>query len=162
MTLGAAADGSIVYNCVFRDSAANKDLLVGISVTAACDNLTIVGCDFRTTAAAGSNNAILTGAVTNLNIIGNFIYGKYATGGILGTAALTSSIISENIIVNAEAEIAIALHTSSTGILARNLLGGTTSMAAALTGDNAMWCFENYISGEIAKSGLINPAVDGD
>jgi len=163
MTLGAEADGSIIYNCTFRDSAANKDLLVAISVTAACDNLKIIGCDFKTTAAAGSNNAILSAAVTGLEIRGCNIFGKYATGAILTSAALTEAMIMDNVIVNSEAAIAIALDgTTSTGILARNFLGGGTSIGAALTGDNAMWCFENYISGEADKSGLLNPAVDGD
>jgi hypothetical protein len=162
LTLGAAADGSVVRNCVFRDSAANKDLLVGISVTSACDNAKILFNDFATTAAAGSNNAILSAAVTGLEIRGNTIFGAYATGGILTSAVLTRALIVDNMIMN-EAAIAIALNgTTSTGILARNFLGGTTSIAAALTGDNAMWAFENYVSGAAAASGLLNPAVDGD
>lgn len=163
LTLSATSDGSIVNGCTFRDSAASKDYLVGISVAAAAANVKLIGNDFRTTAAAGSNNAILSAANTNLDIIGNTIYGKFATGAILTSGVLTSAMITDNIVINAEAAIAIALNgTTSTGVLARNFLGGTTSMADALTGDNAMWCFENYASGAAAKSGLINPAADAD
>lgn len=162
LTLGALADGSVVDHCVFRDSAANKEFLVGISVTAACDNAKILYNNFQTTAAAGTNNAILTAAVTDLEIVGNVAFGKFATGALLGSAALTGATITDNIFINAEAAIAIALNTSSTGVLARNFLGGTTSIAAALTGDNAMWCFENYVSGAAAVSGILNPAGDAD
>lgn len=162
VTLAATSDGSIVEDCVFRDSAANKEFLVCISVIAAANGCKILRNDFRTTAAAGTNNAILTAAVTDLQVIGNTAHGKYATGVMLGSAALVYALIADNIFVNAEAAIGIALHTSSTGVLARNCLGGTTSIAAALTGDNAMWCFENYVSGAVAASGLIDPAVDGD
>lgn len=161
MTLSATSDGAIIKNCEFRDSAANKDFLVGISVAAAGDGVTLYGNDFRTTAAATTNNAILSAAVTDLNIVGNVIFGKFATGAVLTSGVLTRSVIAQNIIINAEAAIAIALNgTTSTGVLAGNFLTGTTSQAAALTGDNAMFCFENYINDTAGSSGLLNPAVD--
>lgn len=161
LTLAATCDGTIVKGCEFRDSAANKDFLVGISVAAAADNIKLISNDFRTTAAAGGNNAILSAAVTDLNIIGNHIFGKFATGAILTSGVLTRCLISDNIVINAEQAIAIALSgTTSTGVLARNFLTGTTSQAAALTGDNALFCFENYINDTAGSSGLLNPAVD--
>jgi len=163
LTMAATSDNTIVEKCVFRDSAANKEQLVGISVAAAAHGVTIRDCDFRTTLAAGGNNAILSAAVTDLNIERNFIYGKFATGGILTSGVLTRAKITDNIVVNAEEAIAIALSgTTSTGVLARNFLGGTTSIAAALTGDNAMWCYENYVTGAPAASGLLNPTADAD
>ena len=162
LTLNAQAGGSIIDNCVFRDTAANKDYLVGIQVTTPNDVRVLHNC-FKTTAEAGGNNAILSAANTGLEIIGNNIYGKFATGGILTSAPLVRAVIADNIVVNAEAAIAIALNgTTSTGILARNLLGGTTSIAAALTGEDAMWCFENYVTGEAGASGIIDPTVDAD
>jgi len=163
VTMAATSDGSEVIGCTFRDSAADKDYLVGISVAALAPDVKIIGNDFRTTVSAGGNNAILSTANTNLDIIGNTIYGKFATGGVLTSGVLVSSMITDNIIVNAESAIAIALNgTTSTGVLARNFLGGTTSIAAALTGDDAMWCFENYISGAAGASGLLDPTADGD
>ncbi len=82
---------------------------------------------------------------------------------MLTSGVLTRGKIIGNKIINAEAAIAIALNgNTSTGILANNFLGGTTSMAAALTGDEAIWCFENYISGAGGASGVISPAVDAD
>ena len=163
ITMGAASDGSIVERCVFRDTAADKEMLVGISVAALAVGVKLLYNDFKTTAAAGGNNAILSAANTDLQVIGNTAYGKFATGAMLTSGVLTQATITDNIFVNAEAAIAIALNgTTSTGILARNMLGGTTSIAAALTGDDAMWCFENYVTGAAAASGALNPDVDAD
>lgn len=163
ITMAATSDRSIIENCEFRDSAADEELLVGISVAAAAHGVKILNNDFRTTVAAGSNNAILSAAVTDLNVVNNVAYGKFATGAMLTSGVLTRAVITGNTLVNAEAAIGIALSgTTSTGVLAKNLLGGTTSIAAALTGENAMWCFENYITGEAAKSGKLDPVADAD
>jgi hypothetical protein len=166
LTVSAAADGFVLDNCVFRDNAANLDMLVMVSVAAAAQYVNIENCTFLTTIAAGGNNAILlVGANTGLVIQGNTAYGKFATGCLLGSAAAqVQAVIRGNTFVNAEAAIAIALHTSSTGILANNNLGGATStIAAVLTGDNAMWCFENYIADVVARSGDLDPnGVDND
>ncbi|MBW2632374.1 MAG: hypothetical protein JRC90_11595 [Deltaproteobacteria bacterium] len=163
ITITATGDRSIIEQCEFRDSAAAKELLVGVSVAAAAHGVKILKNDFRTTLAAGSNNAILAAAVTDLDVRGNIAYGKFATGVMLTSGVLTRAVITDNSFVNAEAAIGIALNgTSSTGILAKNFLGGTTSIAAALTGENTMWCFENYITGAAAASGLLDPAADSD
>lgn len=163
ITMAATSDRSIIASCEFRDSAANKELLVGISVAEAANGIKILNNDFRTTAAAGSNNAILSAAVTDLEVRNNVAHGKFATGAMLTSGVLTRAMIMDNTLVNAEAAIAIALSgTTSTGVLARNLLGGTTSIAAALTGENAMWCFENYITGAAGASGKLDPAADAD
>jgi hypothetical protein len=163
LTLAAAADNSVVYDCLFRDSAADKETLVFISVASGNVGSKIINNDIYTTAAAGGNNAInLVSGNTNTVIANNTIYGKFATGGILGSAACLGIIIEGNRIVNAEAAIAIALHANSTGILAKNYLGGNTSIAAALAGETKMWCFENYVTGDDGASGVLDPAVDSD
>lgn len=163
VTMTAASDNSIVENCVFRDSADDEEMLVGISVAAAANGVKLIDNDFKTTLAAGGNNAILSAAVTDLEVRGNVAYGKFATGAMLTSGVLTRATIADNIFVNAEAAIGIALNgTTSTGILARNFLGGTTSIADALTGENAMWCFENYITGAAAASGILDPGEDTD
>jgi hypothetical protein len=165
VTVAATADGFIFDNNVMRDNAANLDFLVMLSVAANAQECKILNNTFLTTAAAGGNNAILlVGANIGTVIKGNFAYGKYATGCLLNGAAQVNALITDNIFINSEAVIAIALHTSSTGVLARNFLGsgGTTSIANTLTGDNTMFCFENYVTGAVAASGLLNPAADSD
>lgn len=163
LTMSATSDNSIVEACTFRDSGAALELLVGISVAAAAHGVKLRGNNFRTTVAAGSTNAILAAAVTDLEVTGNSVYGKYSAGAMLSSGVLTRATITDNFLVNAEAAIGLALNgTTSTGILARNMIGGTTSIAAALTGDNAMWCFDNKVTGAAAASGLLDPAADGD
>jgi hypothetical protein len=161
ITPSAASDGLIIDNNVFKDNAANLEYLVAITLLAATPNVQIIGNKFYTTAAGGTNNAILSAANTGLVIKDNFAFGKFATGVVLSSAPLVQAEIIGNTLINAEAAIAIALNgTTSTGILASNFLTGTTSQAAALTGDNAMFCFENYINDTAGSSGLLNPAVD--
>jgi hypothetical protein len=59
--------------------------------------------------------------------------------------------------------IAYAGKAETTGIFARNLWGAnTTSIAAAVTGTDAMYCWENYTTGALNASGIIDPAVDAD
>lgn len=160
VTMAATSDGSVVQNCVFRDSADDEELLVGVSVAAAAVGNKILYNDFKTTASGGSANAILSAANTDLQVIGNTAFGAYSTGAMLTSGVLTQATIKDNIFVNSAA-IGIALNgTTSTGILARNLLGGTTSMAAALTGEDAMVVFENYVTGDVAASGVLDPGVD--
>jgi len=164
VTIAATADGAMVDNCFFRDNATNLEYLVGISIAAAAQRVQIIDNKFYTTAAGGTNNAILlAGANTGLVIKGNVAFGKFATGCLLGSAAAQVQIrIEDNTFVNAEAAVAIAIHTSSTGIACRNRLGGTTSIAAAWTGTDALWCFENYVTGAVNASGLLDPGADSD
>ena len=164
VTLGASADGSIIDNCVFADSGAALDALVNITVTADCDNIQILNNKFSATATATSDNAILlAGGSDNSVISGNTIYGTYTDGGILASAAASTNLTITDNIVGCIDAIAYAGHSSTTGLFARNLLGAnTTSIAAALTGVDAMFCYENYVTGALGASGIIYPAVDAD
>ena len=164
ITIGASADGTIIEDCDIRDgNAANLEMVIGISVAANADDIVIRNCNFSTVPAGGCANAIVfAGGCDRAIIEGNTAYGTYSAGVMLAsTAASLECIIRNNTFVN-EGAVALALHASSTGILSGNYFGGTTSMAAALTGDTLMWCFENYISGVAAASGVINPAVDSE
>jgi len=161
----AAVTGVTIEDCIIRDGTTNaKELVIGISVTANADDIVIRNNTFSTWAGGDCANAIkFAGGCDRAQIVNNTAFGKYTAGCLLASGAVSyEMVIKDNVFVNAEAAVAIALNTSCTGILSGNHLGGTTSMAAALTGDNAMWCFENYISGAVAVSGVINPAVDSE
>lgn len=158
----ADVDAVTIENCDIRDgNAANLELVIGISVAANADDIIIKNNTFSTWAGGGCANAIsFLGGCDRAQIIGNTAFGKYSTGCLLTAAASYCIVIKDNVFVNAEAPIAIALHTSTEGILSGNHLGGATStVAAVLTGDNMMWCFENYILDEYANSGLLNPTA---
>ena len=164
ITLGALADGAVITNCLFTDGANNKELLVNLSVTADCDNIIIANNRFTALATANTTNAILlAGGSDNSVIAGNFIYGTYTTGGVLASAAASVNLTVVDNVIGCIDAIAYDSHSSTTGLFARNLLGANaTSIAAALTGTEAMFCWENYVTGALNASGIIIPAVDSD
>jgi len=160
----ATADGLIVDNCIFADGGAAKELVIAINVTADCDNIRLINNQFSSSATSNTTNAIvLAGGSDNSVIAGNSIYGTYTAGGILASAAASINLTVTDNIVGAIDAIAYAGNASTTGLFARNLLGAnTTSIAAALTGVDAMYCWENYVTGALGASGIIYPAVDAD
>lgn len=90
LTMSAAADGSIVSNCIFRDGAAAEEMVIAINVVADCDNIQLIGNTFSTVAAGGCANAIvLAGGSDNSVIAGNTVYGTYSAGALLASAALS-------------------------------------------------------------------------
>ena len=164
VTIAATADGCIVDNCIIRDNGATLDMTVMLSIAAAANEVKLIGNNFIANVLAGGNNAILlVGANTNILISGNVSSGKYATGNLLGSAAAqVNATIVGNIFANADGAAALTLNTASTGMLADNYLGGKTSIATTLVGDDAMWCFNNQVSGDVAASGAVDPAADTD
>ena len=163
LTISAAADGFVVDNCVFRDGAAAEEMVIGINVAANADTGVIANNRFSTYAAGGCANAIvLAGGSDDTIVAGNIANGTYSAGAFLATAAASRNLtLLNNTFCNQDA-IAVDLHTSTTGILRGNCLAGTTSIAATLTDVDAMWLFENYVSGEDNKSGLLDPTADSD
>ena len=159
----ALADGLQIDNCIFADGAAAKELVIGINLAADCDNCIIENNRFSTVPSGGCANAIvLAGGSDNSIIRDNIANGTYSAGAFLATAAASINLtLLGNIFCN-QGAIAVDLHTSTTGIMAKNYLAGTTSIAAVLTDVDGMWLFENYASGEDNKSGLLDPAADGD
>ena len=137
-------------------------MLVSISLAAVCTDVTISNCFFQMP--AGPTNAILcVGGAADLHVIGNVAIGNFSGGCLLASAATSLRVvITDNIFVNLSSAVGIALNASTNGVLARNMLKGATSIAATLTGEDAMACFENYITGAVAASGLLDPAADAD
>jgi hypothetical protein len=161
LTISAAADGFVVDNCIFRDGAAAEEMVIGINVAADSDNGKLINNTFSTVASGGCASAItLAGGSDNTVISGNVAYGTYSVAALdASTAASLNTIIQNNVFCN-EGAAAVELHGSTTGILTENYIGGTTSLAAALTGDTAIFCFENYCNGNVGESGTLSPAVE--
>ncbi len=164
ITASAAADGLRVENCVLRDGAAAEELVIGISIAAACDNVRIENNYFSTVPAGGCTNAILlVGASDNSVIKGNVVYGTYSTGMLLASGAASVNLtVKDNTFATVSAAVGVAFNAATTGIFSGNYVGTATTIAGSLTGENAMYCFENYITGAAAASGIIDPAVDSD
>jgi hypothetical protein len=160
----ADADGLVVDNCIFTDGGAALELVIAINVTADCDNIRLINNRFNSTAASDTTNAIvLAGGSDNSVISGNTIYGTYTAGGVLASAAASINLTVTDNVIGAIDAIGWDSHASTTGVFARNLIGAnTTSIAAALTGLDAMFCWENYVTGALNASGIIIPAIDAD
>jgi len=163
ITAAAGADGLVVDGCYFRDGAAAEELVIGISIATTCSDVQVKNCYFSTYAAGGCANAILLAGSSDDSIFENNIAnGTYLTGAFLATAAASRNLtLIGNTFCN-QGVIAVDLNAATTGIMKNNYLAGTTSIAAALTDVDAMWLFENYVSGEDNKSGLLDPVADGD
>lgn len=162
ITLSATSDGAIIEDCEFRDGGTDiLELVDAIAIAANCDDVVIRNNIFSTVPAGGCASAIvLAGGSDRIVIEGNIAQGTYSAAALsAATAASTEMIIRNNIFTNQGAATLI-LHTNCTGIYARNLVAGTTSIAAAVTGNEEMWPFENYVTGEDNKSGLLDPGAD--
>ena len=163
ITASADADGLEVDDCWFTDGGAALELVIGVLLAAACDNVYIHDNQFHTVAGGGCASAIsFAGASDKSRIINNYIAGDYSVAGIDGaTAAGTKMLIVDNVVDNldAAAGLAIGLNAGTTGALRGNIThggkDGTSPIAAA-----GCVVGENYGSNAEGASGLIKPAVD--
>ena len=158
------ATSCTIENCEIRDgNAAALEMVIGISVAADMDDIVIRNNVFSTVPSGGCASAVtFAGGSDRCRLIGNVAQGTYSAAAFsLATAASTEMIIKGNILTNQGAATLI-LHASCTGVVSDNRVAGTTSMAAAMTGYDLMFLWENYVVGEDAKSGAIIPAIDSE
>lgn len=160
LTLTATSDGATIQNCTFRSGLGGSlELVNAITIAAACNNVEVRNCNFFTEAGDAATAIVTAGASNNLKLIGNYFQGTYSAAPLdLDAATSTDILIIGNVICN-QGGASLTMDTSNTGICAYNCIAGTTSIAAAFVGDNAMYCCENYVTGEDNKSGLIDPTV---
>lgn len=160
ITLSATSDGAVIEDCIFTDGGTDVlELVIGISVAADCDNITIRNCRFRTVAGGACGAAIrLAGGSDNSLIEDNYAYGTYATSAFDADVAASLNLeLKGNTFLN-EGAAAVELHADTTGALIHNNIGGTTSVAAALTGETKMFCAGNLVAGNVAEGAESNPA----
>ena len=165
ITVAATGDGFELDNCILTDGAAAKELVIGISLAAAADGCNIHDNRFYTVPAGGCATAItLVGESAQTVIVRNLIQGDYSASGISGvTAAATLLNVSDNYIINIDttAGSCIDMHANTTGMSANNRMMGGKSIADCWIA-NGMVSVENYATGAVSASGLVEPAVDGD
>ena len=162
ITASALADGLIVRNCWLKDGSSTKELVIGISIAAACNNVAIYGNRFTTVDGGGCASAIkLVGAADDSEIFDNYIHGDYSVACIDGaTAAAVDLDIHHNRFWNTDtgAGLLMSMHASTTGIYSDNRsFGGKNDAHYTAAG---MAPVENYSTNAADASGLIKPAVD--
>ena len=162
ITAAAGADGLWVEDCDLRDGGTSiLELIIGISIATTANDVTIRGCNFQTVASGGCASAIKTiGTSNNLHIENCDAYGTYSVSAFDLDAGACLNIRIKNCSANNLGAAAVEFHASSTGHMSECYIGGTTDVASALTGETLVFCYENYVNGNYAESGTINPAVE--
>ncbi len=164
ITAAAGADGLVVEDCWFTDGGVALELVIAISLAAACDRVIIRNNYFQTALAGGCASAVkFVGATANSVVRDNYIHGDYSAAGIDGTtAAGTFLLVLDNVLWNTDttAGLALSLHASTTGAVCRNLAFGGKNGTSAFSACAGALVAENYQSNAAGASGVITPAVD--
>ena len=161
----ATANGLWLEDCDFRDGGAdNLELVIGVSLAAECDDVTILNCEFRTVAAGGCASAIMaTAGNDRLRIEGCHVFGTYSAACIDAdaTTAHLEILIQDNNLLNQHATgDCIKLYTGTTGGCIRNMCGQASgSIDSAIDGDDAIYLFENLEVDAAAVTGTLIPAT---
>ena len=121
----ATADGLIIENCKFYESANDAESIIQVLLSANCDDVVIRGCRFYNVAAndGGLASIKLEGGSDRLKLYDNIWDGDWNEQLIDGdTAASTEIEIIDNIFnsIDATYGAAIDLHSGSTGVIKGN------------------------------------------
>lgn len=166
MTLGAAADGTTIDGCTFIDGgSAVLEMVIGITITAACTDVTISNCFFNTFVAGSGTLAGIhaLGAadrlcITNCRFIGD--WNTQAPIDILDAASKDVYIADNDIFqLDAGAGLAISVNATTTGLIVRNLLFSGKDTVAGLSTADTCGQLENYQTTVETESGNLVPAT---
>ena len=160
ITLTATSDGFTLLNSTIRSGLGGSlEMVIGMTVAADCDDVKIHNCIFSTEAGGCASAITCAGGCDRMEIVGCYIQGTYSVSGIKASVAQSLDVLVAHNVVTNQGAASIDFKTDNTGVFAYNIVGGTTSIAAALVGTDAMYCCENYVTGAAGASGLIDPTV---
>ncbi|MBU8921270.1 MAG: hypothetical protein KOO63_05575 [Bacteroidales bacterium] len=161
--LAAAADGTVIRNCVFRDTAA-LDFKKHVDIATTIANVIIEGCDFITGAGAMTSSIFFTGT-SDTCIIRNNKWHVDCSASVIDhlTGNSTNIRIHNNRIVNIDLDAGLVLgiksDSSATGAIYDNYLQCPLNTAAPLAATNDFFVCQNFASHVINLSGVLNPAA---
>jgi hypothetical protein len=160
LTLTGTSDGATIQNCEFRSGLGGSlELVNAITIAADCDNVSIIDSNFFTEAGNAATAVICAGGSDNLRIERCWMQGTYSTAALKASAAKSTDMLLLHSVFCNQGQYTVNLKTDCTGVIAYCRVAGTTSIADALVGTDAMYCCENYVTGEDGGSGLIDPGV---
>lgn len=161
-----AADGLVVEDCWLTDGGLTKELVIGIQIAAACDNVLIQRNRFYTTVSAetgGCASAIkFVGESAQSRVLDNVALGHYTVACVdAGTAASTAILFRGNDMVNIDTDAGLAYkgHASSINLLTRNNWFGTKNNTEPVSAVNASYCGQNFGADAVAAGTIASPAV---
>jgi len=165
LTLGAAADGATIDGCHFFDGGtAVLEMVLGITITAACTDVTIKNCVFNTFAIGSGTLAgiFAAGAADRLNITHCQFLGDWNTQAPIDilTAKSTDVYIADNDIYNLDAGtgFGISVQATTTGLIVRNLIFAGKNTVAGISAA-ACGSLQNYQTTVETESGNLVPAT---
>lgn len=165
ITASAAAGGLVVEECDLFDGGLTKELVIGVSVAAACHDVLIRNNRFVVNDGDGGGCASavsFAGASNFSRVVGNFVQGNFTAAPIVASvAASVAMLIADNVIFNTDtgAGLGIVLKSDTTGAVVRNLITNAKDTVAPVTAA-ACHVAENYGSNAAGASGIIKPTVD--
>lgn len=163
--LSAAADGTIIRNCVFRDTTATKEWLKHIDIATTIANVVIEGCDFTTAAGSMTSSIFFTGTSDHCTIRNNR-WQVDASASVIDhlTGVATRLMIYGNRIVNIDTDaglvVGVKSDSTSTGIIYDNYIQSPKAGAAVLAATNDFFVAQNFASNNINTSGVLDPGAD--
>jgi hypothetical protein len=153
--LAATADGCHIKNCIFED-ATTSEILNAIDVAAGCDDVTIEGCQILTPGNAATEGIKLTGAVDNIKIINNWIFGTFTVAGIWSDQICTNVLIKDNVVTQlTSGQLAVEFTAATTGNLTNNTL--SSPLFATMLDPGSMICSGNMGSSVLDEAGIEIP-----
>lgn len=165
ITVGASADGFWMEDCDVRDGGTDiLEMVIGISLAAECDDVTILNCIFHTVSGGGCASAVFaTAGNDRLRVEGCHMFGTWSAA-CLDMDATTAHLeisIKDNTLANQHATgDCIKLYTGTTGTIIRNMVGQASgSIDSAIDGDDAVYLWENYEVDAVAVTGTLIPAT---
>ena len=156
------ANYATIDNCEFNFNATGDDFVTMIDVDAVT-GFTLSNSRLIAEGIAGCAEAIRLDTATEATISGNYIFGDFTDGAIIGEgAASTGILIADNEIYNADttAGFVVDLNVACTGILAGNRCGTLFATAPETALDpGSLLCVENYVVNAVDESGTIVPIL---
>jgi len=156
------AAGITLEDIEFTFDATGDDFITMVDVDTVNDCV-IKNCRFIAEDTAGCSEAIRLDTAHYATIEGNFIYGDFTDGAIIGEgAASTGILIKNNFIYNSDttAGFVIDLNVACTGLLVGNKCGTLYATDPETTLDpGSLLCLENYVANAVDESGAIVPVT---
>ena len=162
--LTADADGTVIRNCVFRDTSATFEFLKHIDIATTIANVIIEGCDFITAAGSMAESVVFAGS-SDTCIIRNNRWHVDSTDAVVDhlDGIATNIRIHNNRMVQVDTTKGLVLgiksDSSSTGAVYDNYLLGPKPNAAVFAVTNDFFVAQNFASNDINTSGVLDPAA---
>lgn len=162
VSLGASANGCVLKDLEFRETANTKEWLIGINVAADCDNILIDGLRYFGIAGGSTTNVIKFAGGSDYSIVRNFLIFVDASGAPIDalTAASLFMTIGNGVLHNLDttAGLSVSVKSDTTGFM-HDLRISQLKNGVFVAGA-AMAISEVYISNVIFKQGFYGIVQD--